>query len=420
MTTPSPILGLTLYNSTTDQAELFSSFRAVTAGVSSSSNFYKLDTAYGVQASQITALQNKAGSVYVPCTFVSANYYESNSIAEITSLINNMTIIIRLDTTSAGTVTLNINALGTKSLMKVNSSGAIVNIAGGELKIGKNYLFRYDGTQWIWVNSQSADQIYISGTTGNVLTVGSDNTILGTTTPSLLISDTIHAGASKTTPVDADEIGIWNSVGSVLGKLTWSNLKATLKTYFDTLYGDMILSSVQTITGAKTFGTIGGAVSKLILAGSTSGSTILNASAVAGSTTVVLPSASDTLIGKATTDILTNKSITPRIAAVTLSATPSITVATTDIANIHALNTAITSITTNFNYTTPTVAVDGQKIIIRIYDNGTPRAITWGAAFRSCGATLPTTTVANKWVYVGLIYNLLLDVWDCIAVSQEA
>jgi hypothetical protein len=60
--------------------------------------------------------------------------------------------------------------------------------------------------------------------------------------------------------------------------------------------GDMILSSIQTITGAKTFGTIGGAVGKLILAGSTSGSSILNAAAEAGSTTIVLPATSGTLM----------------------------------------------------------------------------------------------------------------------------
>lgn len=73
--------------------------------------------------------------------------------------------------------------------------------------------------------------------------------------------------------------------------------------------GDMILASVQTVTGAKTFGTIGGAVGKFILAGSTSGSTIVNAAAVAGTTTMTLPTATTTLIGTGTTDTLTNKSI---------------------------------------------------------------------------------------------------------------
>jgi hypothetical protein len=44
--------------------------------------------------------------------------------------------------------------------------------------------------------------------------------------------------------------------------------------------------------------------------GSTSGTTTLVATAVAGTTTLTLPAATDTLVGKATTDTLTNKSLT--------------------------------------------------------------------------------------------------------------
>jgi hypothetical protein len=48
--------------------------------------------------------------------------------------------------------------------------------------------------------------------------------------------DAIHAATNKTTPVDADEVGIWDSISGLLNRLSWVNIKATLKTYFDTLY----------------------------------------------------------------------------------------------------------------------------------------------------------------------------------------
>lgn len=51
------------------------------------------------------------------------------------------------------------------------------------------------------------------------------------------IAAVTHAATSKTTPVDADESPIADSAASFsLKKLTWANLKATLKTYFDSHY----------------------------------------------------------------------------------------------------------------------------------------------------------------------------------------
>jgi hypothetical protein len=42
--------------------------------------------------------------------------------------------------------------------------------------------------------------------------------------------------ATADTPLDADLFGFWDVVDSILKKITWANIKATLKTYFDTLY----------------------------------------------------------------------------------------------------------------------------------------------------------------------------------------
>ena len=67
------------------------------------------------------------------------------------------------------------------------------------------------------------------------------------------------------------------------------------------------LNSAQTFTGVNTFG-VSGDVGKLLIAGTTSGSTIINATPVA-SGTLTLPAATDVLIARDTVDTLTNKTI---------------------------------------------------------------------------------------------------------------
>jgi hypothetical protein len=67
--------------------------------------------------------------------------------------------------------------------------------------------------------------------------------------------------------------------------------------------------------------------------------------------------------------------------------------------------------------------VDGQRFIIRLEDDGTPRAITWtttSGGYRAVGVELPTTTVSGKITYVGLIYNAVDSFWDVTAVSTQA
>jgi len=61
-----------------------------------------------------------------------------------------------------------------------------------------------------------------------------------------------------------------------------------------------------------------------------------------------------------------------------------------------------------------------QSLIIRVKDNGTARAITYGTQFRALGITLPTTTVPSKTLYLGCIWNSEDTTWDVIAVAQQA
>ncbi len=67
-----------------------------------------------------------------------------------------------------------------------------------------------------------------------------------------LVADTTNTATTKATPVDADIIPLADSAGSPVGVikgLTWANAKATLKTYFDTLYS--ALASVNLFTKAQ-------------------------------------------------------------------------------------------------------------------------------------------------------------------------
>jgi hypothetical protein len=66
--------------------------------------------------------------------------------------------------------------------------------------------------------------------------------------------------------------------------------------------------------------------------------------------------------------------------------------------------------------------VDGNTLTIRVKDNGTARALTWNAIYRSLDTVnvpLPTTTVISKWLYLGFIYNGTDSKWDIVSVIKQ-
>jgi len=160
--------------------------------------------------------------------------------------------------------------------------------------------------------------------------------------------------------------------------------------------GDMLLGTTQTVTAAKTFNS-----GTLKYAGSTSGTTILNASAVAGTTTLVLPDSSDTLVGKATTDILTNKTLTtPKIAQIndtnglavlktgtTASAVNEVTI--TNSATLTAPHVSATGTDTNISLHLAPKGT-GKYVVVENGTDGTKQL-----AFGVAGATTATTTFLN-------------------------
>ena len=137
-------------------------------------------------------------------------------------------------------------------------------------------------------------------------------------------------------------------------------------------------------------------MSSVIIAGDTSGSITLAAPSVAGTTTLTLPATTDTLVGKTTTDTLTNKTLTsPTItgASITVASTAAPAFSAYATASQTTTSAVVTKILfggesfdTNNNFAsstfTPTVAgyyqincqllKDGSctRVIVYIYKNG--------------------------------------------------
>jgi len=63
--------------------------------------------------------------------------------------------------------------------------------------------------------------------------------------------------------------------------------------------------------------------------------------------------------------------------------------------------------------------VQWRKLVIRIKDNWTARALTWNAVFRWIWVSLPSTTVPSKTLYLWFIYNSTDTKWDLVANQQE-
>lgn len=104
---------------------------------------------------------------------------------------------------------------------------------------------------------------------------------------------------------------------------------------------------------------------------------------------------------------------TPRVESQTSGAT--LTPTASDYEHFH-----VTDLAENAIFAAPNGgALDGKKLLIRVKDNGTSRALTWNTAYTPIGVSLPTATSAGKTHYIGAIYNTRSARWDVIAVGVE-
>jgi hypothetical protein len=165
-------------------------------------------------------------------------------------------------------------------------------------------------------------------------------------------------------------------------------------------------SNVTSSTGSSTVQIAYGAT----VSGNTKTVNIGTGGASGSTTTITI--GSNTAPGTVTV----NGSIQPLTANITTASTITPTAGTTNQYNVTALASAATIAAPSG---TP---VDGQRLTIRIKDNGTAQALTWtttSGAYRAVGVTLPATTVISKVLYVDCIYNSQDTFWDAVKVAQQ-
>jgi hypothetical protein len=184
-------------------------------------------------------------------------------------------------------------------------------------------------------------------------------------------------------------LSLTNTAGSETGDLA----------FFTKPSGAAITERLRiTATGNLTIGTAGATVS---FPGATSGTALIQATAIAGTPTLTLPTVTGTIVQYAE-------------ASITSSSTP------TPTGDARQNFLYITALAADPTFAAPSgTPANGNMITIRIKDNSTVRALAWNAIYRGgVDIALPTTTQDDLTMYLQFIYNSADSKWDLVGKTD--
>lgn len=279
----------------------------------------------------------------------------------------------------------------------------------------------------------------LSGGTGVTTSTGTTNVVLSNSptlitpalgTPTALVGTNITGTAASftagTVTTNANLTGVITSSGNTtsIASQTGSGSKFVVDTNPVLVAPNLGTPTAGALTSCTSLPIDGGTTGTLPVGRGGTGTNISSlATGILTNTTgtgvlAVVAAPAGAVVGTTDTQTLTNKRVNPRV--VTAGTTTGSITPTGDASDQYQMIGLTGSVTILGPSGTP---VSGQKLTLRLKDNGTGRALTWtttSGGYRIIGTTLPTTTVASKNIYVGCIYNSTDIFWDVVAVSSEA
>lgn len=122
------------------------------------------------------------------------------------------------------------------------------------------------------------------------------------------------------------------------------------------------------------------------------------------------------------TQTLTNKDVSGATNTLIKKSTEASSATPTPTGDSDINHYSLTALATAPTFAAPSgTPAEGNRLTIRIHDNGTARALAWNAIYTSTSeATLPTTTVLGKEMFLGFLYDSTDSKWRLVAIANES